>query len=394
MLDDSQGQIDGSPISCSNQPLVDPRPTRPAVRFPIEFVDTMRYPEAPVWLVKGLVPTTGLLVLYGVSGSGKSFLALDVALHIAAGRSWAGRRVRQAGVVYVASEAGQGMRKRALAAIAHHGFPRSIPFGLITVAPDLGSREGDARTLVDDIRAQVPAGFAPGLIILDTLARSMVGADESGSTGMGIVVANAELIGRELGALCLAVHHAGKDFDRGLRGSSSLHAAADAIWQIAPDGSPRVRIQKMKEDRDGDEIPFRLRRVTVSTDRDGDEITTCVVDVAEVKATSEASTEAEPANEPPVLSDGTAAFYSDLVSALIRLGTTITRYRTIPKGVKVLRQAELGECHEIQIGGTTPKSRASQINRYVRELEGRGLVCRHAGYLWLSDSDVVNHVEK
>lgn len=55
--------------------------------FELEFPETMKRREGPVWLIKGLLPAAGLAVTYGPSGSGKSFLALDAALHIAGGRS-------------------------------------------------------------------------------------------------------------------------------------------------------------------------------------------------------------------------------------------------------------------------------------------------------------------
>lgn len=45
------------------------------------------------WAVKGLIPQRGLFVLYGHSGTGKSFLLVDMLLHIACGMEWAGRKV-------------------------------------------------------------------------------------------------------------------------------------------------------------------------------------------------------------------------------------------------------------------------------------------------------------
>ena len=82
-------------------------------RFELEFPQTMKRPEGPVWLIKGLLPATGLAVTYGPSGSGKSFLALDAALHIAGGRAWAGASGSPRPVWSTSrSEAGRGMRLR------------------------------------------------------------------------------------------------------------------------------------------------------------------------------------------------------------------------------------------------------------------------------------------
>ena len=60
-------------------------------------------------LVKGWLDRDATLVVYGPSNVGKTFFALDLALHVAAGVDWYGHRVRTADdagapVVYVAAE--------------------------------------------------------------------------------------------------------------------------------------------------------------------------------------------------------------------------------------------------------------------------------------------------
>ena len=209
--------------------------TRP-YRFPLAFPSTIRADHEPDYLIKDLLPARSLVVLYGRPGSGKSFIALDAALHVADGRPWAGLRVRQAGVIYVAAEGKHGMRRRIVAALRHYKMPPSLPFALVTVAPELGRRESDADRLARDILDQVPADFRPRLVILDTLARSMVGGDETGAAGMGVFIDNAERLGGILNATVMPIHHMGKDVSQGMRGSSALLGAADAIWEIDPEG--------------------------------------------------------------------------------------------------------------------------------------------------------------
>ena len=41
-------------------------------------------------------------VIYGPSGEGKTFVALDWALSVATGRSWQGKQTKQGPVVYIA----------------------------------------------------------------------------------------------------------------------------------------------------------------------------------------------------------------------------------------------------------------------------------------------------
>ena len=58
-------------------------------------------------LVRGLIPRVGLTLIWGPPKSGKSLWVLDLAMHIALGWNYRGRRVHQGPVVYCAFE-GQG----------------------------------------------------------------------------------------------------------------------------------------------------------------------------------------------------------------------------------------------------------------------------------------------
>src|SRR6476620_11187022 len=66
----------------------------------------------PQWLVNGVLPESGLAVVYGPSGVGKSFVALDLALSIATGRDWNAHKVEAGTVVYVAAEGSVGVQQR------------------------------------------------------------------------------------------------------------------------------------------------------------------------------------------------------------------------------------------------------------------------------------------
>ncbi len=59
-------------------------------------------------------------MVYPNSNAGKTFWTTDLALHVAAGKPWNGRRVEQGGVIYCALEGGIGFRNRVVAWRNHH----------------------------------------------------------------------------------------------------------------------------------------------------------------------------------------------------------------------------------------------------------------------------------
>ena len=93
--------------------------------------------ESPSWIVKGFIPRAELVVVYGDSASGKSFLCLDVMAAIARGISWRGLRTKKGRVIYIAAEGGGGFRKRLIAYSIHHGVELdTIDLGIINAAPN------------------------------------------------------------------------------------------------------------------------------------------------------------------------------------------------------------------------------------------------------------------
>ena len=95
-------------------------------------------------------------MLWGPPKCGKSFLTFDLTMHIALGRQYRGRKVRQGAVVYLALEGGGGFfarveawRQKKLG--SHSG---AVPFYLLTVPVDLIA---DHVQLIAAVGAQVDA---------------------------------------------------------------------------------------------------------------------------------------------------------------------------------------------------------------------------------------------
>ena len=244
----------------------------PAMRFKLLSGADLCKAEPMRWLVRGVLPVEGLAALYGASGSGKSFLILDMGCAVAGGYEWFDRRVKQAPVTYICLEGEAGMGKRVNAWHVHHNKPVPDTLRFITQPFDLLS--DDVQELA---KAIIAAGGAGGLVILDTLNRAAPGADENSSVDMGNLIAAAKLLQTLVGGLVLLVHHTGKDATKGLRGHSSLYAALDGAIEVIKSETRRAwSVAKSKDDVTGDAHPFKLEIVQVAVDDDGEEITSCV----------------------------------------------------------------------------------------------------------------------
>jgi hypothetical protein len=248
------------------------------IREPLAEIE----PRGEEWRVKGLIPAQGVGFLAGPSGAGKSFLALAWSLAVACGQDVLGHRTKRAGVVYVAAEAPNGVRKRIKAWRQKEGR-HAAPFELIGQAPDLRN-EDDVGDLIATLREAAAAfeadGQSLGLVVIDTLAASMPGGNENDGADMSALVANLQRIAAETGAFALTVTHTGKDEARGIRGWSGQFAGADTVFMLTKDETdPKVRVgtvAKMKDGEDGERFAFRLDRVVLGHDEDGDEITSAV----------------------------------------------------------------------------------------------------------------------
>jgi len=214
------------------------------------------------YLIGGILPEPTFGVLYGAPGSGKSFVALSMSLAIASGEPWFDLSTRQGKVLYVAAEGALGMKNR-LAAYRNKFEINDENIRFIGVPFDI--RSGAQVSAI--IKSLNQADFQPSLIIVDTLARVAVGADENSAKDMGQVVDGFETLKRETGASILAIHHTRKDGGPE-RGSSSLRGACDVMIgceAMDADGLSKLvlKCEKMKDDEPFPEIGLKLEKVVL-----------------------------------------------------------------------------------------------------------------------------------
>lgn len=226
------------------------------------------------YLIDDVVDLGTMVVTYGDSNVGKTYVKLDQCFHVAAGREWNGHKVKQGLVVYVAAEGGRGFLKRIAAFKKHYGVT-DLPFTLVPCPIDLQSDRADTKKLIDLVRAEeTHFGQKCVLIVIDTLARAMGGGDENTAVDMSKLVGHSDRLRAATGATVDLIHHTGKDASKGARGSSALRAATDTEIEI---GEGVFEAKKQRDMAKVQPINFELVDVEIGARSDGKKISACVV---------------------------------------------------------------------------------------------------------------------
>lgn len=244
--------------------------TKPLSNKPITPIKVMTINEVmsmePVpWLVDKMIPTHSMAMVYGSPGSGKTFLALDMALHIANGVSWHGLDVEKGQVFYIAGEGVGGLRKRLKAWHLHH--KREASDQCLIIPQSVGLLEDQA---IDDLITTIHQLKTDKiqLVIFDTVARCMAG-DENSAQDMGQAIKSMDRIRDVFKCTVMPVHHSGKDRDRGARGSTAMIGAVDVSLRVDRQESIVAVLTEKQKDAEAYK-PMRFKSVVVDLDTELD----------------------------------------------------------------------------------------------------------------------------
>lgn len=237
--------------------------------FTVSIGDFIKSAKQLEWLIYGYIQKNALEMCFGPSKSGKSFVILDMALHIAVKKmmedaaetndsmippelippehmetlkTWHGQVTHGGRVLYVAGEGVTGLKNRALGWFQHYGigldkmdnYFRFSPIGTPLDEEDKETQTGGWPHLVGELetlRAQLD--FSPDLIIFDTLNRNMLG-EENSAKESGVVIQHAQVLMKEYGCTVIFIHHTGLSAvakDRA-RGSSAWRGAMDIEFSV------------------------------------------------------------------------------------------------------------------------------------------------------------------
>jgi putative DNA primase/helicase len=335
--------------------------------------------DAP-YLVKGWLLAGELSALTGAPGCGKTFLALDVDAHIAAGLDWFGYRVRQTGVVYLAAEGGSAIFNRIAAIKQRFGYDDSLPLAIIPAGVDLVSGQAGPAALVAAVkRAEAAFGRPVGKVTVDTVSRVLCGADENSSEAMGGLIRAADAIRAATGAHLTLIHHLPKDGTRGKggRGHSSLWGAIDTEIGVERDLVTRIAtatVLKQRNAEEGASVSFDLDIVQLGTDADGDAVSSCII---------------RPAEAPKQSADVKMSASCSLALSALRLalsegGQPVPASRYVPAntiGVPVDLWRKYA--YERSISGGEQSAKRKAFQRASEQLQSRGVVGAWDGWVWI-----------
>ncbi|WP_395634371.1 AAA family ATPase [Sphingorhabdus sp.] len=229
----------------------------------LDEIDNM---PPPSWRIDGLIPSHGLVLLYGRPGEHKTFIALDMVLRVAYGLGWHGKSTKQTGVLYIAGEGKYGIGQRIKGWRREHRLDRvDAPFKLLPLAVrmlDPTSIEKLKRT-IDQVRTEVD--FAIGLVVIDTVSRSIPGENENSQEAMSLFIDGCADLQQHCSGSVIGVHHSGKELDRGMRGSTVLLGGCDTSIRVAKEEDiTTLCVEKQKDGEELNDLHFTMKVVDLT----------------------------------------------------------------------------------------------------------------------------------
>jgi KaiC/GvpD/RAD55 family RecA-like ATPase len=247
----------------------------PGTRVPLMRLEDLRAASEQVkWSVKHVIPAASVGMMFGGSGTFKSFIALDCALHVAHGLPWMGRRTSKGPVLYIAAEGGAGLWGRIDAWHRARNLSwKDTPLFVVPTAVDLTV---DAWRVVDAAQA---VGVSPAMVVVDTVSQTYSGEENSANE----MAAYLREIGLRFRALwqcsVLLVHHSGHQATERPRGSSAIRANIDFLLSVFRDEKEMLATMGCVKQKDGElfaDASFQMSVVKLGQDEDNDEITSLV----------------------------------------------------------------------------------------------------------------------
>ena len=200
------------------------------------------------WLISEIMPANSLACIYGPPGSGKSFLALDMAMKISCGGCFEDKTTASGRCIYVAGEGISGLSDRVSSWLNYE----TIDTGDLLVIGRPIDVANEYSKLINSCRK---SKIQPKLLIIDTLARCFGANDENSTADMQRFIIAIDLIRVQLGCTVLVVHHSARNERKSMRGNSTLEGVMDTIIKVEAleqdDSKPQRILSRIVKQKDG-----------------------------------------------------------------------------------------------------------------------------------------------
>jgi len=220
------------------------------------------------WLLDKIFGEKEIGMIYGDSGTGKTFVVIDMIICLCVRKIWARtfEVTRPLTLAYCCGEGISGLPERLRTAVDYYELDDIPNFHFFDIIPQLFDEkfETKIKKFVDEWKILQSNGYAKPLDVLfiDTFHTATVGADDNSSKEMGIVLNNCRYVNRELGCTVIIVHHTTKSGES-YRGSGSIKGGLDFSFEVenakSVTGYRKIRCEKVKDAGNFNDINFRLQ---------------------------------------------------------------------------------------------------------------------------------------
>ena len=349
------------------------------------FPDDVQISTSANYIIKGWLSDDSMSIVYGPSNVGKTFFCQDMAWHVAANEPWQGNKVRGGPVLYLQTEGGLSWQARIAALRQKYPDHKNVRLAIRAAPINLFNSEEDINR-VKAILDEMAKKYGPvRMIVVDTISRATQGQlNENDNSEMAQFVANLDALRAETGIHVQMVAHSGKDISKGVRGASSLKAAADTEIELTLDEEMSVRTAVATKQRDmevGKSFNFILETQKMGDDDDGDPITTCTI--------REATGEEMEQTRKPKISGKNQLLFKKVFYQLRgeRIGGPNPSGAGWPDGGKFwcIDEETIKDHFKGKLVGAANPSQ-SYIQAF-RSLEGGGHIAINEGKIWFTDKD-------